>query len=304
VNLVITGGCGYIGSVLMHVLSDLAFQLETWQGLNVTIASSCKGGNGLSYLPYQNIYNFTDVDLSKKIPRCIKEADAVIHLASMVGFPACDANPDGSELLNVGVTQRIAEAMKPEAKLIFASTASVYGDVENLVESAVCNPKSRYAEQKLRAESFVSQRHHTIFRFTTAFGLSPSMRYDLLLHTLIIDALKNKTIKLFEPSAIRSLVHVNDIANHLIDSLYLEAYKNQTFNLGFAKNQMTKADIALLISKYTGAEILQDELHSDPEQRRRTVNFDKLFNLNPDYKPVTIENGIKSLVEYKSLYLK
>ena len=284
----------------MKVLTDY----ETWHGLNVTISSSCKRGNGLSYLPYQDMYNFTDVDLTKEIPICIKDADAVIHLASMVGFPACDTDPDGSELLNVGVTRRISEAMRPDAHLIFASTASVYGDVDNLVESAVCNPKSRYAEQKLRAESFISNRPHTIFRFTTAFGLSLNMRYDLLLHTLVIDALKNKTIRLFEPNAIRSLVHVNDIAHTLIASLFQSAYKNQTFNLGFSKNQMTKGEIALLIAKYTGAEIVQDELHSDPEQRKKTVNFDKLFNINPDYKPVTIEYGIKSLVEYKSLYLK
>ncbi len=297
-NIVITGGLGYVGSVLLEELKLYDFRNDF-----ITIVDCCKRG-GLSYLPYMWDYRFVDTDLTKQIPKCIKEADIVIHLAGMVGFPACDADPSGSEKLNIGVTRNIVNSMKSDARLIFASTTSVYGDVDTLSEDVICNPKSRYAAQKLTAEEFVSERPHTIFRFATAFGLSPNMRYDLLPHTLVCDAIKNGYVAVFEPQAIRSFIHVNDMAIQLINACIFSNYANQILNAGFTQNEMTKADIATLVSKYTGAVVFQGEFNSDPEKRGKSVDFSKLYNLNRDYKPVTLESGIKSLVEYKSLYLK
>ena len=292
-KVVVTGGCGYIGSVLVPLIIDDFSE-------KVIVVDKCERG-GLSLWPYKNYIDFEFVDLTKGITKSIREADLIIHLAAVVGFPACLANKSYSTEVNVNVTDDIITYMKPEAHLIFASTTSVYGEVKNAHEQSMCKPESLYAQQKLEAENIIrdSFLRHTILRFSTAFGVSPNYRKDLLPHTLVNDAVSNRYMAVFEPNALRSFVHVNDMAKAIIKCYRNEIYG--TYNIGSNDNELTKLEIASIVAQHTGALVFTGEFNSDPEKRFNSVSYDKAKNEGFEIN-TSLNTGIKELVEFHSMY--
>lgn len=292
-NIVVTGGCGYIGSVLTPLL--LSFSTS-----NINVIDNCSR-KGLSLLPFRDSINFYFSDLTKKIDEdVIKNADILIHLAAVVGFPQCASNPVYSQKLNVDVTAKLCDMVKPTCHFIFASTTSVYGNIIDANEESECKPESLYAQQKLAAEHFVRKlQYHTILRFSTAFGLSPNMRYDLLPHNLTIGAIKDGFIAMFEPYAIRSFIHVDDMANTIIYVLNNNIYG--TYNVGNIKNEMTKLEIGKIIQSYTQSELFVGNFNKDPEKRLNSVSYKKAEE-NDFTISVSLDKGIKELVDYYPLY--
>jgi len=293
-RIVITGGLGYVGSVL---LSNIWSNPE----YDIVVLDDCRSG-GLSYVPYmEHLHLQTNTLAEGKIPEIVASADVLIHLAATVGFPACQKNVEESYKNNTALTKALCESVNKNCHVIFASTTSVYGNVDGANEESICFAPSEYAKQKLIAEQYVKTiQKYTILRFSTAFGLSPNFRQDLLPHTLVISALKQKYIALFESGAVRSFVHVNDMAECINFAIEEQVYG--TFNIGSNNNQITKKDLAVLIQEYTGCSIFEGSFGNDPEQRFNQVCYDKAvqagFPIN-----TSLRKGVRALIKYAPIYL-
>lgn len=293
-KIVVTGGLGYVGSVLLSEFWNLVED-------NINIIDSCKYG-GQSYSSYMEYITLNTTEMTPdNIPDIVKSADVVVHLAATVGFPACDKDVNKSYINNVLLTKALTELVKPSCHFIFASTTSVYGKIENANENMECFPSSNYAKQKLEAENYVKKLpKHTIFRFSTAFGLSPNFRKDLLPHTFVISAIKNKYIPIFEPEAIRSFVHVKDMAECI--SYAIDEEKYGIFNIGSNDNQITKRELAKLITEYSSAYIFEAKFNTDPEQRFNQIDYSKAklekFPIN-----ISLRKGIRALIQYAPIYI-
>lgn len=295
-NIVVTGGLGYIGSVLMPEL------IEEFPQDKITVVDNVKRG-GYSLVDKVNKVDFLNLDLTElnfeDKYEVFETADVVIHLAGLVGFPACEKAPQESYDLNSLSINIISRIVPESCHILFASTTSVYGNINNAKEFMECKPESIYGQHKLDGENALNMNHerNTIFRFATAFGLSPNYRTDLLPHTLVRQAIKDNAMVVFEPQAMRSFIHVRDMA-----SLFVQAIKRQrygTYNACAIQNQITKLELANLISKYTGAKVFTGDFKSDPEKRLNPVCFD-LIKGN-FYITISIEQGIQELVNYNSL---
>ena len=187
----------------------------------------------------------------------MKNVDAVIHLASLVGMPASSIEPKSSEEINYLATKNIAELCQLHNidTYIFASTCSVYGSQPNtmITEKSPCDPFDFYAKQKYLSERATGwlNRAPTILRFGTLFGLSPRMRFDLVINLFIAQAIKEGKITVNGGDQFRPFLHVNDAA----DSLIFSMEKNLTGTYNIVSENMTIMQAAEKIKKLTSCEI-------------------------------------------------
>ena len=226
-NILVTGGAGYIGSVLTRKLVLSKY--------NVTVLDSLIfGQDGISDLVSNNSVKLfvSDIRNKKIIADVLKDVDCVIHLAAIVGEPLCNKIPETAKQINELATKQIVDSCKKAGvqRFIFASTCSNYGSaLETVNEDTPLESLSLYSETKVKSELNVlnSQAKNfepCVLRFATAYGLSPRMRFDLLLQEFIRDALIDKKISIFGPNHWRPLVHVDDIASACI--IAIENSKN------------------------------------------------------------------------------
>jgi len=251
-RVLITGGAGYLGSILSKKLCD--------KGYDVRIIDALWYGKE-SIKDLMNLKNFEIVeadirDLTKTV-RAMKGVDAVIHLASIVGMPASSIEPRTSEEINYLATKNIAELcmLHNIATYIFASTCSIYGSQPNslITEKSRVSPLDFYSKQKWVSERAIGWLNMapTILRFGTMFGLSPRMRFDLVINLFLIQAITKKKITVNGGEQFRPFLHVQDAAESLIFSL--ENNLTGTYNV-ISKNYSIK-QAAEKIQELTGCEI-------------------------------------------------
>ena len=235
-NILVTGGAGYIGSVLTRKLVESKYNVKVLDSLIF-------GQDGISDLvSNESVKLFVDDIRNEKIlTDVLKDVDCVIHLAAIVGEPLCNKIPEIATQINELATKKIVDSCKKSGvqRLIFASTCSNYGSsLETVNEDTPLESLSLYSETKVKSELNVLNSQDKNFepcvlRFATAYGLSPRMRFDLLLQEFIRDALIDKKISIFGPNHWRPLVHVDDIASACI--IAIENSKNisgETYNVG------------------------------------------------------------------------
>ena len=235
-SVVITGGAGYVGSVLTKQLVQDNFNVKV-------IDSLVYGNDGISQLIENNSIEFFNLDIrhTEKIPEIIAGADCVIHLAAIVGEPLCKKIPNTAKQINETATMNLVNLCKKHnvKRFIFASTCSNYGSsLETVDESSPVNPLSLYSECKVNSEKFVLENNNNDFstcvlRFATAHGLSPRMRFDLLVQEFLRDALIDKKISIFGKDFWRPLIHVEDMANACLKIVNSDSNKisGQIFNV-------------------------------------------------------------------------
>lgn len=247
-KVLVTGGAGYIGSVLVRKLLEKGNKI-------VVLDNLLFGGESLiAILPNPNL-NFIKGDIrdKKSIKHAIKGVEGIIHLAAIVGEHACKPYPKKAQEINYTATCLLADMAKSSGvkRFIFASTCSNYGisDQDKLAtENSPLHPISLYAETKVNAEKYIlsltsTSFHPTILRISTVFGLSPRMRFDLLVSEFIKDAMIKKSLTVYKPNAFRPLIHIQDLANGIFSILSTTPKKvsGEIFNLGF--NNYRKRDI-------------------------------------------------------------
>ena len=195
-NIFITGGAGYIGSKLTKILLDKNFKVTIFDKLLF-------GGDHLMHFNGNENFKFIKGDIrdTKALKEAgIQENDFVIHLASIVGYPACRLNPDLATSTNIEGTKNIIELTNKSQKLIYASTGSNYGHQSEIVdENSKLNPLSLYAETKVINEKNIQNTENfLIYRFATAFGSSPRMRLDLLVNDFAYKAMTEGYLVVYE----------------------------------------------------------------------------------------------------------
>jgi nucleoside-diphosphate-sugar epimerase len=295
-KILITGGAGYIGSVLIPMLLH--------QGFKVTVFDSLLyGGSGL--LPYVSNPHFTfikgDIRDKSALQLVIKAHDLVIHLAAIVGLSACNKDPHLASSINVEGTKNVVENVSPSQRLIYASTVSNYGASTGDVctEESLLNPLSHYSRTKTEAEKLVLDNSHNsvCFRFATAFGVSPRMRLDLLINDFVYQAYVNRFLILFEKSYKRTFAHVQDICHAILFAIEnYDQMQHQVFNVGDNAHNYSKEDIALKIKDRIDYYLHFADIGEDEDKRNYCVSYEKINALG--FKAFkTVDEGIDELIK-------
>lgn len=294
-QILVTGGAGYIGSVLVEQLLLKDFEVVVLDNLMYKQSS-------LAHLisnPRLS-FHYGDVRDLQKVKSLVKKADVVIPLAAIVGAPACAKDPQLASSINRDSVIDLFKMLGNEQVVLMPTTNSAYGKGES---SGMCNeltplnPISLYARDKVEVEKeLMALPNFTSFRLATAFGVSPRMRLDLLVNNFVYKAMLDKYLVVFESHYRRNFIHVRDIANAFILALTnYDGFRNEVFNVGLSSANLTKLELCQRIAKQVQNFIFyESEFGKDPDQRDYLVSNEKIESLgfSPDY---SLEFGIQEI---------
>lgn len=271
-KVLVTGGAGYVGSVLIPLLLRKGYEVICYDLLVHGAAP---------VLPHASNPNFTlirgDILDELQLAKVLKGVDYIIHLASIVGAPACSRDPIRAERVNVAGT-KVLNDLRGDIPVIFSSTGSVYGQVEGIcTEESPVNPLSDYGRHKAEGEQiFLSTGNCINLRFATAYGLSPRLRLDLLPNDFVYQAIHNRRIEIYEAGFRRTFIHVRDLSRALIHAIQkFDQMKDRIFNVGDESMNMTKLELAVTIQRYVNYTLEAGE-GSDPDARNYEVSYKKI----------------------------
>jgi len=298
--VLVVGGGGYIGSIICRKL--LA------QGRRVRLLDSFVYGDSA----VRELFGHERFELCigdcrniQSVVSAMKGVKSVIHLAAIVGDPACEQDRDAALEINYAATRMMMEIAKGYGvqRFVFASSCSVYGETEELVdERSATNPISLYAQTKLDSEQALlrgqtSQFHPTVLRLATVFGNSFRPRFDLVVNLLTAKALRDGVITIYNGEQWRPFLHVNDVAEGFVRVLDapLEVVSGQIYNLGDSRLNYTLAQVATAIQALVpGTRIEHIE---NPDRRNYRVNFEKVHGELGFACSTTLQEGIRDLQE-------
>lgn len=293
-KVLVTGGAGYVGTSLLPVLFKEGHQVRVLDNLLM---------GGVALLPFFSHKDFEfhrgDIRDKAAVAEAVKGVDAIVHLASIVGYPACRKYPKMSREVNVDGTKLLIEQTPKSVPIIFASTGSGYGKLigELCTETTPLNPLSDYGKQKVETEKLLQDRGNiVIYRFATAFGVSPRMRLDLLINDFTFRAVKDRSLIVYERHFMRTFIHVRDMAKAFNFALKnFNAMKNEIFNVGDSRQNVSKEDICRLILKKVEYYLHFADVGTDLDQRDYMVSYDKIRQAGFTCD-ITIEEGINELI--------
>ena len=294
-KVLITGGAGYLGSVLTGLLLDKKYKVTVVDKLIYKQQS-------LTQYCYNEDFTFIkgDVRNLKQLVK-LKEYDVIIPLAAIVGMPACDDNKITATQINYDQIENLVKNTSKDQQLILPNTNSQYGSsAEVITEESPFNPLSHYARTKCEAEKCLlnSDRSGVALRLATVFGLSPRMRLDLLVNDFVYRAVTDKLLVLFQASFKRNYIHVRDIANTFL--FVIENYDKcvgEPFNVGLSSANLSKLELAERIKQYIPElVIIEEEFTEDFDKRNYIVSNEKLESLgwHPTF---TLDDGIEELIK-------
>ncbi|MBT4446769.1 NAD-dependent epimerase/dehydratase family protein [archaeon] len=304
-HTLITGGAGYIGTHLARILLE--------KGNKVTILDKFVFGtnsvkNLKNNLKNNNSLRIIEGDVSNvaDIMKAIDGVDSVVHLAEIVGDPACSVDPKTTQQVNFLSTSVLAQVCKylHIPRFVYASSCSVYGASEGkslLNERSKLNPVSLYARMKIESEKVLRNMMDdvfspTILRFATVFGLSDRMRFDLVVNILSAKAATDGKITVFGGDQWRPLVHVEDVALAIVKTLEspLEKVRGEVFNVGSKENNHTINDIGVMVKDaFPEAELVIQE--KDVDKRNYCVDFHKIESALGFKAQKSVRDGIKEI---------
>jgi nucleoside-diphosphate-sugar epimerase len=296
-NILITGGAGYIGSLLVPNLLS--------QGHSVTVLDNFmykQTSLAPSVRDEKLTLVFGDVRDESLMKAHLAKADVIIPLAAIVGAPACDSDPIAAQSINKDSILWLLKQLSPNQRIIMPTTNSAYGsgDQNNYCdENSPLNPLSLYARDKVTVETALMELPNaTSFRLATVFGISPRMRLDLLVNNFAYRALTDGFVIVFEGHFKRNYIHVLDVIQAFNLGLNDEKnFKGEIFNVGLSEANISKIDlcreIQSLIPTFT---FLEAALGKDPDQRNYVVSNQKIENFG--FKPaVSLRNGLEELIK-------
>lgn len=290
-KILVTGGAGYIGSVLTPMLLQ--------EGHQVTVIDNMLyGGQTLTLCtghPEFDCYRVDCRDPDAVRPH-LKSADVVIPLAALVGAPLCDLNPVDAELLNLRAPLTLFTMLSHDQMVIMPTTESVYGKNATLcTEDTPTNPLSTYGKHKVTVEQALLARGNAIsLRLATVFGMSPRMRIDLLVNDFVWRAHKDRAFVVFEAKARRTVVHVRDVAAAMIHALSLDQAQG-VYNVGSVT--LSKLSLCEAIKEQIpGFHYVEAQYATDPDARDYVVSDAKIRATGFESR-WTLEAGITELLK-------
>jgi nucleoside-diphosphate-sugar epimerase len=308
-HILITGGAGYIGSLLASELLRA--------GNYVTVVDNLLyGGESLLGFLAHPDFHFTKADVTEPgsvrpaLSRDWPKPDAVVHLAGIAGFPACQAiGRQAAWRHNVEAVKRVYEQVVDlgSTRFVFASTYSTYGPPTNedpLTEQSPLTPQSLYAETKIAAEEFLLAQKNAVtaplvFRLTTLYGISPRTRFDLVVNQFVLDAYTRRELIIYQRGYCRSFIHVRDVVHGIMAGLNAPdaTVRGQVFNLGTEDGNYTKDEIVgLVIKRLPETVVTYKDLTFGGDIRDISISFDKIRTKLGFKAELTVDDGVREVV--------
>ena len=314
-NILITGGAGYIGTVLTETLLQKADVKKVY-----VLDNLMYGQDGVmpfcSNPKYEFVYG--DVRDRELLHSLLEKVDLVFPLAAIVGFPACNKDPKGAQEINFEHVDHIARTFG--GRVIYPNTNSGYGSIAaSCTEETPLSPISMYGVTKCEAEKSILENGHTSLRLATVFGTSYRFRKDLLVNDFTLKAVTDGYIVLFEPHFKRNYIHIRDVAKamtHMMgitkpqnpkeaiysyrgenDELKFFDPQGEAYNVGLSDANLSKLELCKKIKQQVPTfDIKISEFSSDPDKRNYTVSNQKIESVGwgPSY---TLEDGIRELLK-------
>lgn len=296
-KILVTGGAGYIGSILTPTLLN--------EGHEVTVVDNFMY-NQSSLLDCCNNPKLTiirgDARNEKLISKALENQDFIIPLAALVGAPLCDKFPSEAKSINLDAIKLILKLRKKGQKIIYPNTNSGYGTGKKetyCTENSPLKPISIYGKTKVAAERIILNSDNAIvLRLATVFGISPRMRLDLLVNDFVYRAVNDRFIVLFEAHFKRNFIYIRDVAGaflHCINNF--EAMKNEPYNLGLSDANLSKLELCEEIKKQVpDFYFVEARIGEDPDKRNYIVSNEKIEKTG--FSPQTaLHDGIKELIK-------
>lgn len=276
-RILVTGGLGYLGSILSERLLAAGHKVTVLDNLLHNQTSGfhlCANPN----------FDFVRSDARNEavMKKLIADADVIIPLAALVGAPACDYDVVGAQTLNVDAIRMVLKLRSPQQLVIYPNTNSGYGAKSGATyctEETPLEPITLYGRTKVEAEKAVLDAPNTMtFRLATVFGMSPRMRLDLLVNHFVYTAVTDGYIVIFEKDFKRNYIHVRDVADCFLHGITnAPAMIGKTYNVGLDEANLSKAELALKIKAVVPKFHVEfSELGSDPDKRNYIVSNDRL----------------------------
>lgn len=295
-KILVTGGAGYIGSVMVPRL--LA------EGHSVTVVDNLmyRQSTLLDCCRYKT-FEFVRGDVRDKavMAPLVKKQDAILPLACLVGAPLCDRDPVGAKGINLDAVRMILELRSKNQMVVFPMTNSGYGIGEDGVyctEKTPMRPVSLYGTLKVDTENAVLSAGNSItLRFATVFGASPRMRLDLLVNDFVYRAVSDGFVVLFEAHFKRNFLHVSDAAGAFMHCLKnFDKMKGEPYNVGLSSANISKKELCEEIQKQVpGFVFLESAIGEDKDKRNYIVSNDKIEATGFAAK-TSLQEGIRELI--------
>ena len=296
-KVLITGGAGYLGSILSRKLLDLGYSVTVYDNLmykQLSLVDICH---------YPNFeFIMGDVRDEESLLPYLKETDVIFPLAAIVGFPACDKDKKLAIEVNYNHIKFIVENISKNQKIIFPNSNSGYGVGEDGIyctEESPLNPVSHYGKTKVDAESVIMNSGNGItLRLATVFGVSPRMRLDLLVNEFVYKAITDTYITVFEKDFKRNYIHIQDVISAFIFMLEnYDKHNGEIFNVGLSDSNLNKEELVYKIKKFIPHfDINFSDFYSDPDKRNYIVSNEKIESTGwvPKF---SLDDGIRELIK-------
>ena len=297
-KVLVTGGAGYLGSVLIPALLDRGFAVTC-------VDNFMYGQDSLAAVCYRKEFSLVrgDVRSMDTMRPLLKDADVIIPLAALVGAPLCDRLPFEATSTNLQAIVDMLNEISRDQHVLLPVTNSGYGVGEAgtfCTEETPIRPVSLYGRDKVAAERQLLERHPSAisFRLATVFGMSPRMRLDLLVNDFTYRACTDRSIVLFESHFKRNFIHVRDVARvflHGIDRF--DAMKGQVYNAGLSDANLSKLELCRRIRQHVPSLVVyESQIGKDPDQRDYIVSNEKIERTG--FLPAfSLDDGLRELIK-------
>jgi nucleoside-diphosphate-sugar epimerase len=297
-RVLVTGGLGYLGSITCEHLLAAGYEVTALDSLIY------EGGQGLYHLCAHPDFDFIKGDVRDEavMRKALRRADAVIHLAGIVGASACDRDPAMATSVNLDSVKLLNRLRSPEQLVVFPNTNSGYGVTAGTslcTEETPLEPISLYGRTKCQAErALLDSPNAVTFRLATVFGMSPRMRLDLLVNHFVHAAVKDGYLVLFEKDFKRNFVHVRDVADCFLHALANGAeMAGRPYNLGLDSANLSKEQLALAVKKHVPKFYIHfAPIGEDPDKRNYVVSSARLRDAGFEARR-SLDAGIVELIK-------
>ena len=296
-KVLVTGGAGYIGSILSEHLLDAGYHVTAVDNLSY-------GQLGPFHLAANPRYDFVfgDVRDQRIMAKLVSQADVLIPLAAAVGAPLCDRDPVFARSVNLEAVELLNRLRSPSQRILYPTTNSGYGTQSGEVhctEETALEPISLYGKLKVQAEAEVLNSPNSItLRLATVFGMSPRMRIDLLVNHFVYEAVTRGYLVIFEKHFKRNYVHIRDVAGCFVHCIQNgDGMLNRPFNLGLDAANLSKQELAEKIQEYVPKFYVHySEVGSDPDKRNYIVSNQRLREAGFEARR-SLDEGIRELIK-------
>jgi nucleoside-diphosphate-sugar epimerase len=298
-HVLVTGGLGYLGSIVCEHLLDAGFAVTALDNL-----AYGTGEQGLYHLCANPSFDFLKGDVRDEavMRGALKDADVVVHLAAVVGAAACDRDTLLATTVNRDAVRLLNRLRSPRQLVLFPNTNSGYGITSGesqCTEDSPLRPISLYGKTKVEAECILLDSPNAItFRLATVFGMSPRMRLDLLVNHFVHAAVTDGYIVLFEQDFKRNFVHIRDVADCMIHAVAnAERMAGKPYNLGLDSANLSKGELARKVKQHVpNFYIHLAPIGHDPDKRNYIVSSRRLRETGFEARR-SLDDGIRELLK-------